>query len=285
MTLPLAVRAIGPEDVPAAARFLHESLNDRVSTIAWARLLQPPWGPDGDRGFALYRDDRIIGVYAAVRSQREIAGKTISVCNLAAFCVQADARAQGLRLIRPLLATKDVVFTDLSPSGNVVALNERLGFRHLATEVYLAFNLPSRRPRGIVLSSDPHVIESILRGQDARIYVDHRRADAARHLVIHRGDTYAYLVYRRDRRKRLPVFATPLYAGGDRELLRDAWPAMRTTLLRQGLVATLAEPRLLGFIPRSSRRIEHPRAKMIRGEQWPDDAVDYLYSELALLSW
>ncbi|WP_315549312.1 hypothetical protein [Microbacterium aurum] len=285
MTLPLAVRPIDPDDVVAAARFLHDTLNDDVSTAAWERLLQPPWAPAGDRGFALYRDDRIVGVYAAVRSERDVGGQTISVCNLAAFCVQEEFRTHGLRLVRALLAAEEVVFTDLSPSGNVVALNERLGFRHLATEAFLAFNLPSPRTRGVVLSANPHTIADILDASDARIHDDHRRAQAARHLVIQQGDTYAYLVYRRDRRKRLPVFATPLYAGGDRDLLRRAWPAVRTRLLRQGLVATLAEPRLLGFTPGSARRLRHPRAKMVRGAGWPDDAVDYLYSELALVSW
>lgn len=285
MTSPLSVHAIHDDDVPEAARYLHEQLNPRVSPDAWARLLRPPWQPAGDRGFALRRDGRLVGVYAAVRSERIVGDRRVPVCNLAAFCVDDDERANSLRLVRALLADREVFFTDLSPSGNVVALNQRLGFRLLDRRTRLAVNLPRPVRRGIRLSENPEVVVAALSPGDRRIHRDHRDAPAARHLVVQQGDRHAYLVYRRDRRKRLPVFATPLYAGGDRELLREAWPRVRRRLARHGLVFTLAEPRLLGFEPSLSVSLSQPRARMVRGQGWPDDTVDYLYSEFALVSW
>ncbi|MGP3535751.1 GNAT family N-acetyltransferase [Microbacterium sp. RD1] len=281
------VRPIGEADVPTVAEFLHRELNPRVSVAAWEQLMRPPWSADApNRGFALFDDaGSVVGAYAAVYSERPAPGGTIAVCNLAAFCVREDARAHGLRLIRALLAQKGYVFTDLSPSGNVVALNERLGFRRLDTATWLAPNLPSRRPAGVRLSEDPDAIAQVLTGTDASVFRDHRRAAAARHLVVQRGRDYAYVIYRRDRRKRLPLFATVLYAGGSGELLREAWPAVRTRLARHGLAATLAEPRLLGFVPSPARAIAQPRAKMVRGDGWDDAQVDYVYSELALVAW
>ncbi len=70
---------------------------------------------------------------------------------------------------------------------------------------------------------------------------------------MHAADGYAYLMYRRVRRKRLGLFAAPIFVGGDPALLRDAWPQVAARLLRHGLVVTLAERRVLGFTPTGTR--------------------------------
>jgi hypothetical protein len=146
-------------------------------------------------------------------------------------------------------------------------------------------NLPT--PRAAVrVTESPALIEATLTGRDAVVYRDHRRAAAARHALVQRDGTHAYLMYRRDRRKRLPLFASPLYVGGDAGLLEAAWPAVGGHLLERGLAATLAERRVLGFTPQGAGRdLARPRPKMFRGEGGTEDTVDYLYSELTLLPW
>lgn len=279
----VAVRPITPDDAPAAAEFLHRELNPRVSVEAWMGLLRPPWADCGpNHGFHLRTPDgSIVGVYAAVYAVR--AG--VTVCNLAAFCVLEPYRAQGLLLIRALISQKGVAFTDLSPSGNVVAMNERLGFRRLDTGTRLLVNLPGRAGRGTRVTSDPAALAAALTGADAAVYRDHRHARAARHLLVTRGDRHGYLVYRRDRRKRLPLFASALYVGGDRALVAEAWNGVRAHLLRRGIPFTLAERRILGFARGAGRELADPRAKMYRGEGVDPETIDYLYSELALVSW
>ncbi|WP_438354494.1 hypothetical protein [Microbacterium sp. CJ88] len=281
------LRPLLPADLDDAAAFLHTELNPRVTVAAWRALLTQPWSVDApNRGFQLRLGDRIVGVYAAVYSEREIDGETRRFCNLAAFCVLDEHRGHSFRVMRAVLGQKGFEFTDLSPSGNVVALNERLGFERLDTATVLALNVPGPRPRGVRVSGDPAVIEHVLRGADAAVYRDHRRAAAARHVVVASGDEYAYLVFRKDRRKGIPVFATPLYVGGDRALLRRAWRAVAAHLLvRHRLAATLAEPRVLGFAPAPGRPLAAPRAKMFRSKVLTAPQIDYLYSELALLEW
>jgi len=283
----LSVRSIGADEIDASAQFLHDTLNPRVSAAAWRSLFHPPWQAHApNSGFVLLdAAGQPVGVYAAVYSTRVIDGEPVPICNLAAFCVREDVRAHGLRLMRSLLGQKGFEFTDLSPSGNVVPMNERLGFRRLDTTTSLTLNLPGRRGGGIRTTEDHEAIERALDETDRRIHCDHREAPAARHLLVQRDGAYAYLVYRRDRRRRLPLFASPLYVGGDRELLREAWPAVRTRLLRHGLPFSLAEHRVLGFEPRWGVAVRHPRTKMIRGTRWRSDAVDYLYSELVLVNW
>lgn len=278
-------RPITRADANRVARFLHENLNSQVSAAAWTALLDPPWhSPADNSGFQLVAGGRVVGVYAAVYSEREVSGVAVPLCNLAAFCVLEDFRTHGLLLVRSALKQKGFVFTDLSPSGNVVAMNERLGFRHLDTSTKLVANLPRFPRRGVRVSGDPAVIAPTLTGRDEAVFRDHRDAPAARHLIVTSGDRYAYLVYRVARRKRMGVFAAPLYAGGDRDLLESAWPSVSAHLLRRGLLATLAERRILGFAKGVGVELSHPRPKMVRGDVGADD-LDDLYSELALVQW
>ncbi len=278
---------ITASEAGAAAAFLHAELNPDVSAAAWTALLSPPWPDAGPDSGVLLRDgDRVVGVYAAVRSVRNVDGAPVALCNLAAFCVLEDYRMHSVRMIRALLKQRGVQFTDLSPSGNVVAMNERLGFSRLDTATRLVLNPPAVPHRGVRLSSDPEVLAAVLQGDDARVHRDHRHAAAARHLLVQRGDRYAYLVYRAHSLKRLRLFALPLYAGGDRALLEAEWGAVRAHLLRHDrLPFTLAERRLLGFTRGLGRTMRAPRARMVRGTGVDPADLDYLYSELALIEW
>lgn len=276
---------IEDRDAERVAAFLHRRLNQRVPASAWLSILRPPWAHRGpNRGFQLLAGDEVVGVYAAVYSAPRAGGHP--VCNLAAFCVLDEHRAHSLRLIRALLGQQGFVFTDLSPSGSVPALNARLGFEHLDTSTRFAINvsLPGRRTAR--LSERPQEILRVLRGEDARVYEDHRRAPAALHLVAHTDDGYAYLMYRRARRKRLGIFAAPIYVGGDAAVLRDAWPQVAARLLGHAMLVTLAERRVLGFSPSGpGRELAQARPRMFRGPGVDESAIDYLYSELTLLDW
>lgn len=279
------IAPIDDADAEAVAEFFHRHLNSRIGADRWLAVLRPPWSAGPNHGFRLMVGGELVGAYAAVYSTRESADGVLDVCNLAAFCVLPEHRAHSLRLVRALLGQKGYVLTDLSPSGNVPAMNERLGFVRLDTATRLAVNLPARRGRHVDLVEDLDEIAEMLTGVDAKVFADHRNAPAARHLVVRLAGRHAYLMYRRDRRKRLPVFATPLYVGGDPAVLTDAWRAVASRLLRRGLAITLAEKRILGFTPRGAGRDLHsPRPRMYKGAAAPAD-IDYLYSELTLLEW
>lgn len=282
----ISVRPIGAPDVGPVGDFLNRHLNPRVQAAAWRAAMQPPWGNGPNSGFLMTADDELVGAYLAVYSQRDLGEGPAQVCNLAAFCVLEPYRAQSLRLVRALLGQKGLLFTDLSPSGNVVALNERLGFRRLDTTTWLAANLPHPGRRGTTVSSDPGVIGGVLRGRDADVFADHSSAGGARHLVVRNDRGYGYLVFRRDRRKGLPLFASALYAGGDAGVLRGSWPLVASHLLtRHRLPFTLAEPRILGFAPPVRAPWRRARPKMVRGVAAGLEGIDYLYSELALVDW
>lgn len=281
---------ITPADVPAVAEFLHRHLNQRLAPAAWAQAVSVPWKVDApNAGFLLRADDRVVGACLAFYSDRAVGDRTDRFCNLGAWCVHPDYRFHALRLLKAVLAQEGYHFTDLSPSGSVPAINERLGFQHLDTTTAVVPNLPwpGWPGRGTV-SADPQVIDATLRGPVRDLYRDHVGTAAARHLVLVRGQRWCYVMFRRDRRKRLPLFASILYVSHPEVFREMIGPLTRHLLMRHRIVATLLELRVTGHRPRWSRLLRRPRAKMFRsaaGRVLDPGHVDNLYSELACVAW
>ena len=284
---PVQVKPIGAGDVERVAEFLQAHLNVRVSQDAWVRAMQASWGVEKpNRGFMLLHEDAVVGAHLAFYSERELNGGTERICNLGAWCVAPEHRFHSLRLLRALLGQEGYSFTDLSPSGNVIPLNSRLGFETLDTATRVVPNLPwPGRPGRAVISADPDLIERTLTGRDLRLFHDHAEADAARHLVLIRGAEWCYVIFRKDRRKGLPLFASILYAS-DPKLVRElARPLARHLLIRHGALATLTEERITGRLPWPSLGLRSPRPKMYRSARLDAAQVDYLYSELVCVPW
>jgi hypothetical protein len=286
----LAVRVdpITAPDVPRVAEFLHEHLNRRLGPDVWARSLTVPWKVDApNHGFMLTDGSAVVGAYLAFYSERVLDGRPERFCNLGPWCVRPDYRFHSVRLLKALLAQSGYHFTDLSPSGSVLGINQRLGFTRLDPATALVPNLPwpTWPGRRRTVSSDPAVIEAALTGPELQIYRDHEGAAAARHLLLADGDAHCYLVFRKDRRKRLPVFATFLYVSNPELFARMARQLARHLLVRHGALASLAELRVVGRRPRPSVLLAEHRPKMFRSGSLAPDRVDYLYSELTCVAW
>jgi hypothetical protein len=281
------VAPITEADVRRVAEFLHTQLNTRVSVDQWADAVAVPWRVDRpNAGFMLLDDNEVVGVQLAFYSERIIDARRERFCNLGAWCVSPPYRLQGLRLLRSVLGQKGYHFTDLSPSGNVVGINERLNFRFLDTTTALVPNFPwPTWPRRDLISSDPELIESTLTGNDLELYRDHAGAGAARHLVLIRGDESCYVVFRRDRRKGLPLFASVLYVSNPALFRAMVRPLSRHLLIHHRALATLAEERIVGYRPRPSLLLRSPRRKMFRSPSLVPAQIDDLYSELVCVSW
>jgi hypothetical protein len=282
----VSVEPITASDVPQVGDFLHQHLNNRLAAGVWANSILPTWSSDQpNHGFLLRSEGAVVGAQLAFYSVRRVAQRDQNFCNLAAWCVHEDFRSHSLRLLRAVLRQPGLVFTDLSPSGSVVAVNTRLGFLPLDTSMSAVVNLPWPRSRGAMqVITDPRSIDAVLTGRDLEIYRDHAHAAAARHLVVTLDGAYCYVVFRRVRRKRLPVFALILYVS-DQALFERVSPRVFAHLLRRhGLAVTLAEHRVVGRRPRLSVAIAGQR-RMFRGQDVTDGDVDYLYSELTCVPW
>ena len=280
------VAPITDADVRRAAEFLHAELNARVSVDHWARAVDVPWAVERpNAGFMLLDGDDVVGVQLAFYSERVIDGRRERFCNLGAWCVLPDYRVHGLRLLRAALRQDGYHFTDLSPSGNVIAVNERLRFRFLDTTTALVPNLPwPTLPGGGRIVTDPEQIARTLTGAELELYRDHART-AAHHLVLTHGDAHCYVIFRRDRRKGLPLFASVLYVSDPAVFRAMARRFARHLLLRHRVPATLAEERIVGYRPRPSLRLSSPRRKMFRSPTLAPAQIDDLYSELVCVAW
>ena len=107
-----------------------------------------------------------------------------------------------------LLAQDGYHFTDLSPSGNVVATQPAARLHQLDTATALVPNLPWPPAPGVRRSARTPRDRAHLSGRELELYRDHAGAGAARHLVLIRGDEWCYVIFRKDRRKGLPLFAS-----------------------------------------------------------------------------
>lgn len=281
------VTPIQPGDLDRVGEFLHRSLNPGLSAADWARAVQPPWQADSpNHGFMLVDGNNIVGVYLAYYSNRTIDGRNERFCNLAAWCVAPTHRLNSFQLLRALLAQPGFHFTDLSPSGNTLPINERLKFKRLDTATALMPNLPLPSWLGPYRASlEPAVIERALTGADLQIYRDHRHAQAAHHLVMSHRDEHCYVIFRRDRRKKLPLFASVLYVSNPALFQRMARFFGGQLLLRYGIPVTLMELRVVGGEPSGSFRLRSPRPKMYKSDSLQPERIDYLYSELVCVRW
>jgi hypothetical protein len=283
----IELRPITDGDVPVVAEFLHAHLNERVSAAAWTQALEVPWNIERpNAGFMLVDGDRVVGANIAFYSERTIDGRVERLCNLGAWCVLEEHRFHSLRLLKALLAQDGYHFTDLSPSGNVVGVNTKLGFQFLDTTTVLIPNLPRPSlPGRVTISSDPALIERTLTGRDLALYRDHAATAAARHLLLIRGREHCYVIFRKDRRKGLPLFASILYVSNPEAFRGVAGRLARHLLLRHGLPATLVERAVVEHRPWLSFTVDSPRRKMFRSPTLEPAQIDYLYSELVCLSW
>ena len=284
---PVSVRAIQSDDLTSVGQFLHVHLNPRISAQAWASAPLVPWQVSSPKhGFLLADVVGIVGVYLAFYSTRTIGGIDEPICNLGAWCVRDEHRGHSIRLLKAMLGQKGFTFTDLSPSGAVIPLNERLKFQHLntATAIIPALPLP-RWPSRIRISTDRTEIERTLSGKQLQLYRDHARAAAANHVLLTSGQEVCYVIYRRDRRKNLPVFASILYVSNP-DLFATAAPELaRYLLFRDGILAILAELRIVIHRPKSSFMLSSPRRKMFKSDRLKPEDIDDLYSELVCVAW
>lgn len=279
------IEPITDDDTWAVAEFMHLGMSSGASAAKWHRVMTAPWDVEQpNHGYLLRENGRVVGAYLALYSERVIDGRPRRICNLGAWCVAEEHRANGLRLLRSLLRQRGYTFTDLTPSETVVALNTRLGFISLDTTTALVPNMPwPVRSRGVRVVDAPNEIDRLLSGRDQTIYRDHT-ATAVHHVVLVKGDRSCYVMFRRDRRKHLPLFASILYCG-NRDLFRDcASHFYRYLLLRLGMVATLAEIRIVGHRPKRAVMVAG-WPKMYLSEDLEAAQIDYLYSELTCHSW
>jgi hypothetical protein len=266
-------------DTAAVAEFLHANHNDRVP---WAQSCAVvPWKVEApNHGFMLRDGQRVVGTLLALYSERLVAGRVERFCNLGSWCVLPEYRSRSLSLLNVLVTQEGYHFTVLSPDEGSQEILAWFKFRSLDTSAALVPNLPwPTVPGATRISADPDVIERTLAGTDLELYHDHVQALAAHHLVLSRGPDSCYVMYRESRHKGGLVLAVILHVSNPDLFHRALIPLTRHLLVRHGLVATIAELRIIERKPNLSFTL-HRRPKMYRSASLESAQIDDLYSEL-----
>lgn len=279
--------AISAADLDRVGAFLHQHLNSRISGEQWAAAAKVPWSVNApNHGFMLVDGSDVVGVYLAFYSDRVVEARVERFCNLGAWCVLPSHRLKSIVLLQALLGQDGYHFTDLSPSGNTVPVNRRLKFDRLDTTTVLLLNLPWPSWRETYrITSESTSIEGMLTDSLLQIYRDHQGARAVYHVAIAEGEEQCYVMFRRDRRKGLPLFATVLFVSNTNLFRKAAKAFCRHLLFSHGVVMTLVELRVSGGRPAGSILLHSSRPKMFRSDSLRSSQIDYLYSELVCVAW
>lgn len=279
----LEVAPITTADIADVAVFMSHGMASARPPADWRKTMMPPWFFDQpNRGYLMRENGCIVGAYLALYSEREIDGRPRRICNLGAWCVDEQHRAAGLRMFRALLRQRGYTFTDLTPNATVETLNSRLGFVALDTSTALVLNMAwPVGSRGVRVVDAPSEVDRLLSGRQQQIYRDHVQT-AAQQVVVTKDGRSCLIVFRRDKYRRLPLFATILYVGTP-DVFRDCAPHFfRYLLIRRAIPATLAEIRVVGHRP-SRSVLAGERPKFFSSENLGPAQIDYLYSELTCL--
>jgi hypothetical protein len=92
-------------------------------------------------------------------------------------------------------------------------------------------------------------------------------------------------MFRRDRRKGLPIFVSLLYVSSPTLFRRMVRAFSRHVLLRHGAAATLVDERVVPLSLWPAVAVRQNRPKMFKSARVEPAHIDYLYSELACVPW
>jgi len=280
----VVVKEIQNQDLEEVSEFLHREMWKGISPADWLRSLQLPWSFEIPHyGYQLRDNDRLVGVYTAIFSERPIRGNPERFCNLAAWFVLPDYRLHSIKLLKALLDQKNCHLTDLSPIPHVVQIMKKFGFSLLDATLTVQPNLPFWRwaSRNEVIT-EPECIREELGGEVRQIFDDHLGLGSLRHIVLkHNGDPCLVMYVIRSRKK-IPC-ATVLYVSDSKVLARRYKTLSHFFLLREHTFLTIFESRFLERSPVLSFQLQSPHRKLFRSSTLLAEDIDNLYSELVTL--
>jgi hypothetical protein len=268
--------AITEADLPAVGRFMHDNLNPRVADDDWAKALRVPWQvASPNHGYLLRHDGRVVGGIPGVLLRADRRRRVRRICNLGAWCVLEEYRAEGIRLLAgaPQPARLRVhgpvsEWQRSSPSTSACGSSPSTRARHSSP------TCPARRASGPCRGRPDNHRGAALRERSWTSTATTGRAAAAHHLVTTDGTDHCYVIWRRDRRKGLPLFATILYVSDKAVFLRSSAAVTRRLAVRHGIPATLIEARVAGGRPGFSLALSASRPKMFKSARLaPQDIV------------
>ncbi|WP_425618697.1 GNAT family N-acetyltransferase [Anatilimnocola sp. NA78] len=238
------------------------------------------WHDEDHFGYVLRDEGKFVGMLGALFSRRQVDGREVRFCNLHNWYVRPEFRAQSLLLMRPILALKDHVVTDLSASSEVVAISARLGFTKLDRTIRMLPRLPWRSSASDVLHLDTEAAAAEkLTSAELQLFRDHQGIDC-QHLFVASDEGDCYIIASRIKSRWLPhVFVHHL--NNPQVFARQSLQIRHHLLQSGGRYVAVNVPHLAGQkVPYSL--LADANQRLVRGIHCPPSAIDSLYSEMPL---
>ncbi|MCM2375132.1 GNAT family N-acetyltransferase [Aporhodopirellula aestuarii] len=255
----------------------------------WRNVFDYPWpNEEGHCGYAMLRDDELVGMMGMVFSDRSIQGQSRKFCNLHTWWVREDQRGHSLMMLRPLKKLSErYTITHFTPCDRIRAVARKLGFRDLSSQLRILLPIgqstAARKSKSQVeFIWEPEQIRPALCEAERRIFDDHQPYSIG-HLLIQDDQTQCYVVYTHVVRHRLPY--CHIHYIGDRGLFAKCEPMIRATLIARHQVRFVAmeQRHCDGLQLHRSLKFWSPASSLVKSDTVNDADIDGLYSDVVFL--
>lgn len=287
----IRVREALPDDFEAVHPLLLRFENPAITTDHWRRMFQYPWPCESQtRGFMLMDDERVVGFFGAIHSERLVAGHGMQrFANLTSWITLPEYRNHSLRLFQAAVSIPGRTLTCSSPVPSTLPLYLRFGFSELESQLRILLPVPVGCPSlsriGWSVTWNPQRMEALLSEADRQIFRHHQDAPCRQLLVYRRSnpERYCHIVLTRTKGRRFS-FAQVLHLS-DRAIFLEQIDLIKWGLFRtEGTLFTMIEHRLLGdvHIP-WSRVVGLGRKQVVKSDTLKPSEISHLYSEHTIL--
>jgi len=252
----------------------------------WRNVFDYSFEKDEDHtGYALFDNDKVIGMIAMVFSKRIVNSQTHKFCNLHTWWVDENHRGRSLMLLKPVQRLSGYTVTHFTPCDRIRALTKRLGYTQLDNQLKVLLPYPFfgklKKTAGTV-EFDAEAIKSKLCERDARIYADHQPYRLG-HLVISDGTKHCYVLYSLVVRRRMNYCHIQYVS--DYKIYANQELAVRQALIdRHQVKFVVIDKRLVqGISFKRSFNFWSPAKAVYKSENLLPDQVDNLYSDVSFL--
>ena len=133
-------------------------------------------------------NNSIVGFMGTIYSTRQIDNQEFVCCNLANFYVEKEFRMFSYFFFLHMLDKKKIIIYSHTPRNSIINIYEKLGFeiQKMKYTVALSINVNSifsKNYKRFSISNNKDEIQSILNGNDKKIYEDHKKYNCE-HFVI-----------------------------------------------------------------------------------------------------
>jgi hypothetical protein len=289
----LIIREARGDDFERVYPLLLEFENPHLTKQHWRQLFVDHSGLQNDHfGWVLVDGDNVVGFISTILSERTIRGETVRLCNMSNWIVKREYRAHSLALHAKVVADNSVTVTNLSPTPQVLKLEEKFGFTLMDKSERIILPVVTAKTfidRCEILTEES-AVEGALEGERLRFFQDHQ-LPYNHHVLLRTRAGDCYVMMNRTLKTirgnlRLP-FARVHHIGAPDIFVRHLEKLVVRVVVSLKVVAMIVDDRLLhGAVPwHSFMRPGGERKAAFRSEKLAAEDIDGLYTEAVLLNY